>query len=560
LNVIEFIESDAFLGRSFARKRFRGDSWRHWKTFLRCLFGLPLTAEDARFAFVCTGRNDLPAGGFAEANVLSGRRSGKSAVVSAIACFMATQDYTESLSAGETAVIPVISATREQAAIIFSYVRSYLTGSPALRRMISSETKDAVELVNGFGNKVSIEIFTSDFRSSRGRACPCILLDELNFFETSSDELLVALRPSQLQFPHPLLLGISSAHRRTGPMFKNYEQFFAKNGAQVLFWKSTSLQMNLTLSRAAIALARLRDPQSAKSEYDSQWRDDLSSFLSEQVVDSCIVKNRRLVPFQKRFQYHAFVDPSGGRSDSMTMCLSHEENGKVVVDLLEERLAPFSPSEVVAEFAGIMKYYGTHSCVGDRYSAAWCEEEFLKNGVVYNASELSRSQLYLELLPAMVSQSVELPDHAKLRAQLLGLERKAARTQDLVDHGPNGSDDCANAMAGSVYLAGARTLVFGMLDLAKKYQTGDVALAPEPTTARQKHQVEMQAMARGIRPYRPPTIAAWNPDPAPPCSRCGSTCTIWLNSASHCNSCSNDDWPRGKPKSLWMTRSGPILR
>lgn len=44
---------------------------------------------------------------------------------------------------------------------------------------------------------------------------------------------------------------------------------------------------------------------------------------------------------------------------------------------------------------------------------------------------------------------IELLDHARLRGQLLGLERRVARGgRDSVDHAPGSHDDLANAVAG----------------------------------------------------------------------------------------------------------------
>src|SRR5215471_8181849 len=52
--------------------------------------------------------------------------------------------------------------------------------------------------------------------------------------------------------------------------------------------------------------------------------------------------------------YTAFVDPSGGSSDSMTLAIAHVESDapgakRAVVDLIREVKPPFSPDAVVAE-------------------------------------------------------------------------------------------------------------------------------------------------------------------------------------------------------------------
>jgi hypothetical protein len=77
-------------------------------------------------------------------------------------------------------------------------------------------------------------------------------------------------------------------------------------------------------------------------------------------------------------------------------------------------------------------------------------------------AEKTKSDLYAELLPALNSGKVELLDHKRLLAQLLGLERRTSRSgKDSIDHGPHGSDDLANAAAGALGLV----LAFGSYPL-----------------------------------------------------------------------------------------------
>ena len=60
-----------------------------------------------------------------------------------------------------------------------------------------------------------------------------------------------------------------------------------------------------------------------------------------------------------------------------------------------------------------------------------------------------KSDLYKELLPALNSATLELLDHPKLLAQLVGLERRTARGgRDSIDHAVGGRDDVSNAVAG----------------------------------------------------------------------------------------------------------------
>ena len=76
------------------------------------------------------------------------------------------------------------------------------------------------------------------------------------------------------------------------------------------------------------------------------------------------------------------------------------------------------------------------------------------------ASERSRSELYLDALPELMSGSVSLLDDPRLIGQISQLERRTTRTgRDSVDHMSGASDDLANAALGAlVHVPSARRL------------------------------------------------------------------------------------------------------
>lgn len=117
--------------------------------------------------------------------------------------------------------------------------------------------------------------------------------------------------------------------------------------------------------------------------------------------------------------------------------------------------APFNPSGVVAEAAELLKSYRCHEVTGDRYAGEWPREAFRSHAIEYQVAELDRSKLYLELLPVVNAGTIELPDAAKLLAELRGLERRRGTAgRDRVDHRPGSFDDRANACVGVAWLVG----------------------------------------------------------------------------------------------------------
>lgn len=152
--------------------------------------------------------------------------------------------------------------------------------------------------------------------------------------------------------------------------------------------------------------------------------------------------------------YTAFVDPSGGSSDSMTLAIAHAEGKLVVLDAVREVRAPFSPGAVVEQFTALLAKYQVWTVHGDRYAGEWAREPFQQRGINYEPAEMTKSELYLAFLPLLNSRAVALIEHPRLEHQLVNLERKVTRGgRDMIDHVRGGHDDIANAVAGACVLA-----------------------------------------------------------------------------------------------------------
>jgi hypothetical protein len=198
------------------------------------------------------------------------------------------------------------------------------------------------------------------------------------------------------------------------------------------------------------------DPQSAASEYGACFRTDIENYVSRDVVEAAVIQGRHELPRIEHVRYFAFVDPSGGSSDSMTLAICHMQGARVILDAIRERRAPFSPDDVVKEFSDTLRSYGITRVVGDRYASEWPRERFRVHEIEYRVADRTKSDLYLSLLPLLNSGRVELLDHPRLINQLTGLERRTSRAgKDSIDHVPGSFDDVCNSVAGAAVLAAA---------------------------------------------------------------------------------------------------------
>jgi len=92
--------------------------------------------------------------------------------------------------------------------------------------------------------------------------------------------------------------------------------------------------------------------------------------------------------------------------------------------------------------------YHCQAVVGDKYGGEWPRDAFRRNGIRYIVSDLSASESFLELLPLINQNAIELLDDQRQTHQLIQLERRTSRQgRDILSHPPGGHDDRPNALA-----------------------------------------------------------------------------------------------------------------
>ena len=457
MNIIQAIK-DKNLFRPFIGKDLK--TWRNWLIALCVLYGLKIkyTPYTTDLIKQCTGRNikQLSSDGFNTALFLTGRRSGKSRKAAVIGAFEATLSGREKLLAqGETGMVVIIAPTKKQGRIVKNYLRSIFEQTPLLQQEIVKETSEGFQLSNG----VVIEILVGDFRSVRGYTLLAAIVDEVCFFglddesKVKSDtELIRALKPS-LATTNGRLICISSPYAKRGWAYQQYKTYFGNDKGKVLVWKCSSRTMNPTLPQSVVDEALAEDLQAAKSEYLGEFRDDVGAYLPREVIESVVISGRKELLPRTGITYFAFADVSGGRGDDASLSIAHKHETKVIIDYIKRYPAPHNPYQVVGLMAESIRKFKIRCVVGDNYSAEFVLLAFKAQGIGYSKCPLSKSALYLELLPQICSGAVELLDDETSIRQLSSLERRTrSGGKDSIDHPQGGKDDVANAVAGVSFI------------------------------------------------------------------------------------------------------------
>src|SRR5262249_41667803 len=229
--------------------------------------------------------------------------------------------------------------------------------TPMLRRVIEEETAESIRLPN----RIVVEIHTASYRSTRGYTIVACLCDEIAIWESDERaaepdvEVINAVKPGMATIPGAMLLCASSPHARRGALWAAYRKHFGQDGDPVLVWQAATRDMNATVPQSYIDAHMADDPARASAEYLAQFRTDVETFISREVVEAAVVAGRYELPYVEGVLYTGATDPSGGSNDSFTLAIDHVETDaagvrRSVLDVAREARPPFSPDAVVAEY------------------------------------------------------------------------------------------------------------------------------------------------------------------------------------------------------------------
>jgi hypothetical protein len=352
VSIREALTDPALLGSILA-----GESWQAWRVLLIAGMGEALTDEERTIFTKLTGREFEPLQCVEELCAVVGRRGGKSRGMATLTAYIAGL-CKHKLSRGETGIALCIAPDQRQAKITLDYCEAAFNESLILRQLVVNRTADAIELKNG----ITIEVRSASFRRLRGPTYIAVIADEAAFwysdeFSANTDtEILNAVRPGLATTSGPLIIA-SSPYAKRGVLWETHRRHYGRNGdPRILVAQGTSRDFNPLLPQSVIDRAMERDRAAASAEYLAQFRSDIESFVSYEIVRSCVGDFVEAGPISK-YRYFAFTDPSGGSSDAFTLAISHKDGERVVIDATREIQPPFSPEAVIDEFAALLKSY-----------------------------------------------------------------------------------------------------------------------------------------------------------------------------------------------------------
>jgi hypothetical protein len=439
-----------------------GESWSAWRILLIAAMGEPLSADERVVFTRLTGRESEPGVVVETLLTVAGRRSGKSRAMAAFAVFLSCVcDWRQMLSLGERGLVLFLAPSERQATNVFRYAAALIDHAPLLGELVASRTDGTLSLSNG----IDLEVQAASWRRSRGGTAVAIVLDECAYFHSADDssnsdaELVVALRPSLATTGGPMLL-TSSPSTMEGVVYRLHKRHYGPAGdPQIVVVQSDSRGLNPMLSARVVERAYEDDATAAESEYGGAFRQFTTAYLERALIEKAVVVGSVPVPVPlPGISYVAFVDVSGGAgADSYAIAIGHNQRHEsrevAVLDALFEARPPFDPEVVTAKAADLLKLWGLNHVVGDAYGGQWPATAFSRHGISYQNAQLTKSEIYLHVLPLFTSARVALLDgQPRLIDRLAALKRRVGQGgREAIDHPRGGHDDSANSVCGMLW-------------------------------------------------------------------------------------------------------------
>ena len=426
---------------------------------LRALYGLPITEAQLALAKQCGSKSWMPGKEYNEAAFVCGRRSGKSDKLAANCALYEAFFRKHKLSPGETGIVLLLAQNMRQAKVVKGYIEGKIDKSPILHRHVVATRAQELELDNG----ITIAIHPSSFRAIRGLSVVCCICDEIAFWWTEDNyanpdaEVVRAVRPAMATFPYGKLLMVSSPYAMNGVLWDAWRK--RDRDEEVLVWHAPTQLMNPTVTERFLKKEKERDPENYQREYEACFTDAISSFLSAEAIQQCVVVGcKELPPSCNKSHYVAAID-AAFKGDTFTICIVHKDKqkGKVIIDYLSgwqgSKKHPLRLSDVIPKIKSLADRYGFRRVHGDQFGAEPLKDAFRRSNLFFEErpfTSQSKADIYATLRTLIADGMIELLDHERSLKELRGLELELLPGGAVrIGHPRHGKarDDYADSMA-----------------------------------------------------------------------------------------------------------------
>lgn len=391
-----------------------------------------------------------------------------SVAATAVAYEAAFGGHEEFVRPGQEIMCFQIAQDLKMAMYSLHFIRAALESSPIGKSLVEYPiTKNFIRLKNG----VTVVCYPPTLKSVRGYANPIAVLDEVGVWYQDSDsanpdyEIYRAIRPAQIQFRHPLILGLSSAWNKNGMIYRYYEAGtdgkFAMEAEKeefanaLVIHATTAMFQNPHVKREDLAADRAKDQKAFEREFLSIFQDSISGFLNSDLVKKAVTAGVYERPPDDNFLYVAALDPAF-RHDAFAFTIFHATpDGRIVQDVVRQWIPQanesLSPEAICNEIGQLVNKYNVMTVYSDQYHMESLQQIAIRSGftiegVVFTGAK--KASLYGSLQQLVNQQRIELVDHKEQYKELTQLEKSLSVGGTIKISAPSGRrDDLATVVA-----------------------------------------------------------------------------------------------------------------
>lgn len=357
-----------------------------------------------------------------------GRRGGKSSTLCRFAVAFALAFDTKQIPPGDIGLVAFISTTRDEASQRLRTIKAILDALGVAFRPIEG----GIELAD---RPIAFKVFTATVAGVSGFTAILVICDEVAKWKDAdsganpASEVLASVRPTMATQLQALIILSSSPLGNDDAHAKAYDQ--GATDFQHVAYAPTWIA-NPTVSEADTR-ALENDPRIWSREYEAIPQDaKLAAFDVRDVARSF---DRPLAMAEGK-QRVGIIDASSGKKDAWTfgVCGWRQCDGerRLVFDLVsgfEGR--KFSDQEraevIVAQVAGEFRALGVTKVFADQRESFMLASAFARNGLRFHELPWTASSKEIAVTTVrrwLADDLLVLPNHARLRAELLRFEEK----------------------------------------------------------------------------------------------------------------------------------------
>lgn len=453
-------------------------SWFAWSVLMKVYDGIGLNRAESKFFREVSGGLEHEKGKRWPQNwmLIIGRGGGKTRFISRIIPYRALT-FKNALHPGQKAENTIIAPSLTAGMTGFEYVEGMLEDNEVLYGQLAPEHVGSNPIIKNsqmarmnFKNRTMIRLTAVTRISGRGRSIYTLVMEEAAHFKTegrfSDEEVYKSARPAMGRFgTDSMCFVITTPWTKDGLVWKVFKKYYGVENNRWLVIRGTTKQFNPLISDEFLSQEESDDPLYFQREYLADFVDAIAAAFSADAIEDCTITGRSALPPKFGAQYFGYVDPAslsqsaGAKfNDEFVSGVAHCERGKVIIDAYksfapEQNGKRYLPDDAISESIELFSRYGVHEVKGDHFASGYIEPKFVQAGFAFEPIKLSKSDLYVEMMPMLNDGNIELLDCEYTNSQLKRLERRRGRNgRDRIDHVDKGHDDRANMVAGLVYM------------------------------------------------------------------------------------------------------------